>query len=311
MQLRCLTMIREAWLSRDQVCLLFWRLVFRSSALLALPLHASAQLTLSQSAREIVVTSSAPPTWRAVIAVNAEATPAAPGGGTIRALHVPAEASESIVGTEPGQFCCGGWGLDNLEWRYVEDGKGVRAPLGTTATIVTLEISERSPTRIVIALTGRWKNIPQFTRRIEFDPHGFRTRLEADWDGPTDKRGMWWLISLFRHSWVEHGAVMIAGADTAAVPLPIAKENVFPLPAGIDFPYEVSFPLKQGPLRELRLRIAAFGTNDAAGRRYELWPEENGFVMFYPRWVNRKLERRRYVFDYAWRIGGKSADDLR
>jgi hypothetical protein len=65
------------------------------------------------------------------------------------------------------------------------------------------------------------------------------------------------------------------------------------------------------PLRELRLRIAAFGTNDAAGRRYELWPEEKEFVMFYPRWVNRNLERRRYVFDYAWRIGGKSADNLR
>lgn len=262
----------------------------------------AARLTLAQSASEIVVTSSAAPTWRLVIAVNPQATTAAPGGGTVRALHVPADNEESIVGPDPGQFCCAGWGLDNLEWRYVENNRGVRAPLGTTATIQSLEILKQTPEEIVIKIQGEWKNVPRFTRTIEINPRGFHVRLEADWAGPTDKRGMWWLISLFRSSRVDNGSITIKDADTAPVILPAAKEGVFPLPDGIEFPYEVSFPIKRQPGRALKLRVSSFGTDQPAGRRYELWPEENGFVMFYPRWVHRNFEQRRYIFDYAWTI---------
>ena len=113
---------------------------------------------------------------------------------------------------------------------------------------------------------------------------------------------MWWLMSLFRDARVDNGAVMIADPDTPAAPLPVAKGNVFSLPDGIAFPYDVSFPLKQGPLRDLRLRVTMFGTDQPVGLRYELWPAENGYVMFYPRWVDRRLDKRTYVFDYAWRF---------
>jgi hypothetical protein len=270
--------------------------------MLAWPLSAVAQLSLTRTEHEIVVTSSAPPTWRIVLAVSPQARMSAPGGGTVRALHIPADSRESIVSTTPGAFCCGGWGLDNLEWRYVADGKGVRAPLGTTARITSLTITRQTPTGIDIEIAGQWQNIPRFTRTIEFRPHGYRTRIEADWDGPTDKRGMWWLISLFRASWMDNARVMIGDGDTPPVTLPIAKENVFSLPAGIDFPYTVSFPLKQGPLPALTLRVNAFGTTGPEAKKYEMWPEEKGFMMFYPRWVNRRLEQRRYVFDYEWQL---------
>jgi hypothetical protein len=266
------------------------------------PVDAAAQLTLTRTEHAIVVTSSAPPTWRLVLAVNPQASMAGPGGGTVRALHIPADSRESIVSTDPRAFCCGGWGLDNLEWRYIDGGKGVRAPLGTTARITSLRITRQTPVEIDIQIAGQWKNIPRFTRTIEIRPQGYRTRIEADWDGPGDKRGMWWLISLFRANWMENGRVTIAGGDSPAVALPIAKGNVFPLPTGIEFPYTVVFPLKQGPLPALSLRVHVFGTTGPEAKNYELWPGEKGMVMFYPRWVKRPLEKRRYVFDYEWQF---------
>lgn len=265
-------------------------------------LTAPAQLTLEENAHEIVVTSSTPPTWRAVFATGRQASNAVPGGGTLRALHIPASAPESLVGTEPGKFCCAGWGLDHLEWRYIDQGKGVRAPIGTSATIESLEISERSSKRIVLELTGRWRNVPQFTRTIEINPTGYRVRLTADWAGPTDKRGMWWLISLFRGDRLDPGGLKIADANTTAVALPVAKEKVASLPEGIEFPYTVTFPLRGAAVSALQLRVNLFGTDQPEARRYELWPEQDGFVMFYPRFVRAPLEQRRYVFDYEWRF---------
>jgi hypothetical protein len=113
---------------------------------------------------------------------------------------------------------------------------------------------------------------------------------------------MWWLISLFRSSWMDNSRVSIRDADSAPQLLPVARGSVFPLPTGITFPYEVSFPLRKGPARELILRVASLGTDDPSGLKYELWPEENGFVMFYPRWVGRPFQLQRYVFDYSWAV---------
>jgi hypothetical protein len=281
---------------------IFW--VVTLIALIVILPVTQAQLALTRSDGEIVVTSDAAPTWKIIFAVGSQADAQNPGGGIVRALHIPAANPESIVGPEPGQFCCAGLGLDNLEWRYIQNGKGVRAPLGTDATIDTLEITRQSPEEIVIQITGRWKNVPRFTRTVKITPLGFRTRLEADWDGPIEYRGMWWLTSLFRSSWVDNGRVTIRDEDSTSQILPVARGSVFPLPEGITFPYRISFPLRQGPRRELILRVASFGTDQPAGLRYELWPEEKGFVMFYPRWVGRPFERRRYIFDYAWTLAG-------
>jgi hypothetical protein len=62
----------------------------------------------------------------------------------------------------------------------VENRKGVRAAPGTTAAIDALEIVRQAPLQIVIMLTGRWRHIPRFSRRIEINPRGFHPRLEAD-----------------------------------------------------------------------------------------------------------------------------------
>ncbi len=276
------------------------RTITALTASLAGPLLARAQLSLIRTGSEIVITSDTAPTWKMVMAINPHADRDHPGGGMVRALHIPATNPESIVGPDPGQFCCAGLGLDNLEWRYIENGQGVRAPIGTDATLETLEITRQSPQEVVIKITGRWRNVPRFTRTVTITPQGFHTRLEADWAGPTTYRGMWWLISLFRSAWVDHARVAIRDQDTPQQPLPIARGNVFSLPPGIAFPYEVSFPLRQGPARELILRVASLGTKDPAGLKYELWPEEKGFVMFYPRWVGRPFQQKRYVFDYSW-----------
>lgn len=278
-------------------------ILFRAWALLAaLATPASAQLSLTRTADEIVVTSSAGPTWKIVIATCAEASMERPGGGTVRALHIPAGDPESLLETDPARFRRARWGLDSLEWRYIDDGKGVRSALGTTATIDSLEIAKQTPQQIVILITGRWQNVPRFTRRIEIDPHGFHTRLEAEWAGPTDKRGMWWMHSVFRSTRVDQHAITVEDADSPATRLPTAQDNVFPLPQGIAFPYETTFPLKRGPVSALRLRVASFGDDQPAGLNYELWPEKHGVFIFFPRWVNRRFERRRYIFDYTWTI---------
>jgi hypothetical protein len=269
-------------------------------ALAGSPLAVFAQLSLTRDANEIVVTSSVPPTWKIVIATAPRATPQNPGGGTVRALHIPANHPESLVETDPTRFRLARWGIDSLEWRYIEDGKGVREALGSSATIGSLEIVKQMPQEIVIALTGQWRNIPRFTRRITIDPRGFHTRLEADWGGVTDKRAMWWMLTVPRSDRVDQKAMMISDPDTPAVPLPMAREGVFSLPKGIGFPYEITFPTTGVAVRELRLRMNVFGTDQPVGLRYELWPEEHGVFKFFPRWVDRNFERRTYVFDYAW-----------
>jgi hypothetical protein len=126
------------------------RLIIALTALSVGPLVAHAQLSLTRTGSEIVVTSDVAPTWRIVLAVEVHADRDNPGGGMVRALHIPATNQESIVGPDPGQFCCAGLGLDNLEWRYVDDGKGVRAPSGTDAKIETLEFTRQSAQEIVI-----------------------------------------------------------------------------------------------------------------------------------------------------------------
>jgi hypothetical protein len=45
-----------------------------------------------------------------------------------------------------------------------------------------------------------------------------------------------------------------------------------------------------------------FGTMGPEAGKYELWTEEKGLMMFYPRWANGRLESRRYVFDYEWQF---------
>jgi hypothetical protein len=125
--------------------------------------------------------------------------------------------------------------------------------------------------------------------------------LEADWGGPGDKREMWWMIAMLRATAIDAGGIVVRDEDTAPVPLPVARESVFLLPDGIAFPYEIDFPLRN-PGRALRLRMNVFGTDGPSGLRYELWPEEEGFVKFFPRWVAHPLERRRFIFDYAWTL---------
>lgn len=268
---------------------------------------AGPRLALTREGADFVVTSSAPPTWRMVIAGSKQASDSQPGAGTIRALYIPATATESIVEPTPKKFCCAGWGLDHLEWRYVDPGppaKGVRAPSGTRAELKQALVAQQTPDRIILHFAGRWENISRFTRTVTVDPRGVAVRMEADWTGRQGQHSMWWLISLLRSSWVDGTAVTIHDADTAAVPLPIAKEKVFPLPPGIGFPYEITFPLKQGPLRHLVLRMGRMGEDSPEGLRYELWPETDGYFMFYPRWVKRGFEPKTYVFEYGWRFEG-------
>ena len=59
----------------------------------------------------------------------------------------------------------------------------------------------------------------------------------------------------------------------------------------------------------LKLRVHAFGTTGPEAKRYELWPEEKSFVIFYPRWVNARLEKRTYRFDYEWHFAAKPGNE--
>lgn len=275
----------------------------------------STGLSLRRSADEWVVTSQAGATWRVVLATHSPASIKEPGGGVVRALHLPADNPASVVGTEPTHFAFGPWGLDNLEWRYVVKGAkwGTRQALGVDSTIDRIEVVRETPTAIEILIEGHWENVPRFVRRITFDPGGWRVRVEANWDGPDTHYGMWWMWSLFHGAAMDNKNVRIHDADTSPVPLPIFKGNVQRVPEGIDFPYVITFPLEQSPVPSLQLRINAFGGDSKRGPCYELWPEERArkavdendtYKTFMPRWVAGRIEQRTYVFDYAWRVDG-------
>jgi hypothetical protein len=287
-------------------------------AMLFSPVAVEAQLALTRTDTEIVITSQAGPTWKVVLAVAPAASPETPGGGVVRALHIPADNPESLVGTEPKEFGHSAWGLGNLEWRYipVRGEKGIRDSIGASATIELLTIVRILPGQIEIELSGHWRNVSRFTRRIKIGPDYIHTHLTADWAGPEDHRGMWWLMCLFKSSVMDGTGVTVRDDDTHPAILPRVKANVFPLPTGMAFPYEVTFPLKDGPLSVLRLRVAAFGTEGSEGLRYELWPGmparnptpgAGDYTLFFPRWVAPKMERRAYVFDYEWRFDAVEA----
>lgn len=267
------------------------------------------------------ITSQAGATWRVVLATHSPASVKQPGGGVVRALHLPADNPASVVGSEPMHFAFGPWGLDNLEWRYVVKGAewGTRQALGVNSTIDRIEVVRESSTEIEILIEGHWENVPRFTRRIIFDPGGWRVRVEADWDGPAKHYGMWWMWSLFHGAAMENEHVQIQDADTAKVPLPIFKGNVQRVPEGIDFPYLITFPLTHSPVPSLQLQINEFGGDSKRGPCYELWPEEiarharndsDTYKTFMPRWVGGVIAKRTYVFDYAWRVDGSGVAGL-
>jgi len=234
----------------------------------------------------------------------------------MRSLHIPADNPESIVGTKPMHFGHSAWGLDNLEWRYVpkQGEPGIRKPIGTTAKIDQLTISRPSPNEIVVEMSGSWENVPKFTRRITFDPNGWRATVTADWDGPENHYGMWWMWSLFESDWIDNENVSIQDIDHGPVPLPVFRGNVRRVPEGIDFPYSITFPLSKGQVPSLNLTVNQFGAlkGSKGGPFYELWPEEKArkatdendtYKNFMPRWVGRGIPKQRYTFDYQWRIG--------
>jgi len=271
-------------------------------------------LSVEQLDEEIIVRSQAEPTWKAVISVSRKASFETPGGGTIRAFHIPADNPESLVGTVPKHFAFGPWGIDDLEWRFVpKQGEwGIRKSIGVGARIEDLSVEHnKAKDQVVVDISGSWENVPKFTKQITFNPHGWKARIAADWDGPDKHYGMWWIWSLFRGDWMDNENVMIEDATHGPVLLPIAKENVFRIPEGIEIPYKVTFPLLQGPAKALSLKINEFGGESKRGPCYELWPEakaqrstdpEDTYKVFMPRWVSGRIEKREYVFDYEWKV---------
>jgi hypothetical protein len=206
-----------------------------------------------------------------------------------------------------GPLCCSSWGLDFLEWRYIQqDGKSQRSSVGNHATIDEIQVTKETPSAIKLTVTGRWLNIAKFTKAIQVTPLGYSVRLEAEWAGPTELRSMWWMISVLRGASVQADALTIKDNDTSSVPLPVAYESVIPLPPGIGYPYEVTLPTKGiVPGHNLRLIVRRFGTDDATGLRYELWPVGgSGYASFFPRWVSNRMPTGAYVFDYEWRLAG-------
>ena len=269
-------------------------------------------LTLTRGVDEWVITSHRAPTWRVVMSVAREASGNLPGGGTIRALHIPADNPESVVETDPSQFEAA-WGMDSLEWRYVpKDAKwGVRKPMGKAAMIEKLDVLKETDSEIVIEMYGHWENVPRFTRRVVFDPGGWHTVITTDWDGPDDSYGMWWIWTCFETPWMDNENVTIEDSDTSAIPLPVFRGNVRRVPDEIDFPYTIQFPLMRGPVPHLRLRVVEFGADSHRGPLYELWPEAvsrharnptKTSKIFMPRWVAGGIAKQTYVFDYEWRV---------
>lgn len=286
-----------------------------SAALLPADSPPRERLQLERSVDEIVISSTAGSTWRVVLASHSPASIEQPGGGVVRAVHLPATNPASIVGTVPMHFAFGPWGLDNLEWRYVVKGAkwGTRQALGVDSTIDRIEFVRETPEEIEILIEGHWENVPRFVRRITFDPGGWHVRVEADWDGPDTHYGMWWMWSLFHGAAMDNQNVLIQDADTPPESLPVFKGNVERVPAPIDFPYVITFPLEQSPVPSLQLRVNEFGGDSRRGPCYELWPEEKArkaidendtYKTFMPRWVAGRIERRTYVFDYEWRLDG-------
>jgi hypothetical protein len=281
-------------------------------ALAAMASPALAQLSLVKAKDQLVVTSSAPPTWKMVIAVAKQSSQATPGGGVVQALYIPAKAKESLVVAEARSVCCADFGLDNVEWRYLpKDAKtGIRAPASTKGTLDSVEITKKTAKQIVITMKGQWPETTGYTRTLTIDPTGYGARTEVTWNGPTEHWSMWWIMTLFRRSWVDAEKATIQDADTAPVSLPIARGKPFPLPEGIGFPYVMTFPLKQGSLSSIRLEVATLGDTEPHALRYELGGDEKqdrpDVWILYPRWSKKGFEKgKTYVFDYKWRFDPK------
>jgi hypothetical protein len=255
---------------------------------------------MKRTEQEITITSKAGPTWKLIFAVSKEGGPDRPGGGIAKALFIPATSKESHVRSDSPKM----YGLDDLEWRFIRDGKGVRSPMGT-AVLDGIRVKKQSGKEIVLAIDGHWENISRFTKTITVNPLGYQARIEAEWAGPTEFRSMWWMISHLRGALVDNEKYTVKDTDSASVPLPALHEKVIPLPDGIAFPYEVSMPLKSAPGRALKLTVRSFATTDASALRYELWPVgKDGFFSFFPRYVNKEMPKGTHVFDYEWRFGG-------
>ncbi len=262
---------------------------------------AAATITTSQTSDRIMVTSTAPPTWKLEIATTASASSSSPGGGTAIALHVPAGGG-SLVDPDPN-FCCSAKGLDNLEWRYVPSGTttGVRSDMARHAEISKLDVLTNTPSMLELRIEGSWPGVSSYVREITVTPDGYSTEMDVTYDGVTGNKSMWWMMSLFHSDKVDGETVRISDIDTSWITLPQEKECVCPVPSEISFPYRISFPLKAPAGQSIVLQVDQFADTSQSSRNYELWPEEQGYYFFFPRWVS-VFQKTTYHFEWSWRF---------
>ena len=251
----------------------------------------------------LFVTSTEPPTWRIEFAIG----DGAPGGGTAIALHIPHDSTTSLVESRPGQQCCSGLGLDNLEWRFQPAGAaiGTRADSGTQSTVESFRWVEQSADRMAFELIGSWPGVRRFTKTVEITPEGYSARVSAEYSGTTGETSTWWILSLFDRDTIDASASTVRDADTASVALPFTTPTRA-LPSGIEPPYQVVFPAAT-PSASVELTVSQVADDSSSANFYALRnpdtdPSPIGpYYMFYPLWRGT-LAATNYTFDYAWRI---------
>jgi hypothetical protein len=264
----------------------------------------SGSLTMVRNNAAIIITSTAPPTWKLAFGIVSSK-----GGGSTIGLFRPANSTQNLSG-QTGMNVI--YGLDNLEWRYIENSRGIRAGINT-ASISNLEILEETPARIVIRITGSWQNITNFVRTITVTPYGFTGEITAPWTGGSKGKSMWWLFTNLRESAMDGNQATVRDADTGPVKLPIKWEGIYSLPSGINLPYTIRFPLIGNTQDGLELTVYEFAdkTSHALGYEYSnKWTWSNGYWTYFPRWVSN-FRNTTYRFKYQWKLseGGQTPNE--
>ena len=213
------------------------------------PIVLPGQLTLVRDdGVRVTVTSSANPSWQGIIDRRK--------GGIITELCLPA-AGDNLVATDGGRF----EGLCNLVYvDFEETGKPegyvAKGTYSYHGTLGNLEITEQSPERIVVTVSGKSGNqtkpradVVAYQQQYEFLPDRIVCSGNLEWLFDQVVSGshpeLIQLNSKFSADAVT-GEMRVWDRDSGPVLLPQTNSKGSNYPAGIDYPLTVEVPLKRG-----------------------------------------------------------------
>ncbi len=248
-------------------------------------------LSVAEDDGRVVVTSAAPPTWKATFDRA--------HGGILWDLRIPASSDLNLV-VQRGEPI----GMGSLSL-FVRTGSGGKAALTNDAENVILRVLERSSARVRLSASGTILGA-RYTQTYTFTPSQARVAGEITFGaaGGNVGTGVW--MKLFQGIGGTMERMDAWDRDPEPVRMPANGERGGPLPDGLDYPFTVRFPVRSHPGVSMTFSMVKVPVIFSRARFYNFWSTADGqrFDGFNFGGRGAYENGKPYSYEYTWEIAG-------